>query len=197
MIATFIVLCAIIGAYGFYTDSTRVRAMAERYLSETIGGRVEIGQATLSIFEGLRLDEVRVFVAEPGAPGAQLFSAATLLVEYSPRALLRRQVDARRIVAIDPRVTLTENLDTHQWNYNRLERSVTSRPVVGENMPMLPEVVLRNAQVDYNQIREGKLDRIGTINIEGLLAPNTGNTGVYGFKFQSRGKSQNLGPRVE
>src|SRR5947207_1191289 len=140
MIAIFVLLCAIIGGYGFLTDSNRVREMAEKYLSDTLGGRVHIGQATLSIFEGLRLDDVRVQVGDPKSPDAQLFSAATFLVEYSPNALLRGKVDAWRIVAIDPRVTLTENLDTHLWNYNLLSKTTTAtRPTTGP-IPTLPEV---------------------------------------------------------
>ena len=57
MIIIFFLLCAIIGGYTYLTDSRRVREMAEAYLSNMLGGRVEIGQATLSIFEGLTLEE--------------------------------------------------------------------------------------------------------------------------------------------
>jgi len=46
-----IVLCLIIFGYNYITDSDRVRTMAEAYLSRIIGGRVEVGKATLSIFE--------------------------------------------------------------------------------------------------------------------------------------------------
>jgi len=62
--------------------------------------------------------------------------------------------------------------------------------------PCLPEVVLRNAQFDYNQIHGGRFDRIGTINVEGIVTPDL-TARVYRFQFQSRGKSQNLGPSVD
>src|SRR5437667_5208650 len=147
MVIIFFLLCAIIGGYVYLTDSRRVRDMAESYLSNMLGGHVEIGQATLSIFEGLTLEEVRVQAGPLGAPDAQVFSAAKVLVEYSPKALLRGKVDARRIVAISPCVTLTENLDAHDWNYSRLTGSAAAtRPSVGA-MQNMPELVLRDAQV--------------------------------------------------
>src|SRR5215210_690746 len=54
-------LCSVIGAYWYVTDSNRVRGRAQEYLSRLIGGNVRIGCATLSIFQGLRLNDVRVY----------------------------------------------------------------------------------------------------------------------------------------
>src|SRR5438067_11533199 len=72
------VLSFIITGYNYLTDSNRVRAMAEAYLSRLVGGRVEVGSATLSIFEGLRLDDVKVHVDDaPGACDSVIFSAKT------------------------------------------------------------------------------------------------------------------------
>src|SRR3954468_1974677 len=64
MTALLLLLCAIIYTYSHLTDATRVRQMAESYLSSLLGGRVVVGRATLSGFEGLRLDAVEVH-AEP------------------------------------------------------------------------------------------------------------------------------------
>src|SRR6059036_1031762 len=61
-----LLLCGVIYAYGHITDAARVRAIAETYLSRLVGGRVVIGHAYLSIFEGLRLDDVEVHV-EPAS----------------------------------------------------------------------------------------------------------------------------------
>src|SRR5438045_4226521 len=118
MAALFFLLCGIIAGYAFITDSNRVRAMAQPYLSQFLGGRVEIGKATLSIFEGLRLDDVKVYADDPDRETTQLadgviFSAATFLIQTSPRALLEGRVEANRIVVIDPHVTLVEDLDAH------------------------------------------------------------------------------------
>src|SRR5688572_14976043 len=68
MVVLLITLCTIIWAYWTITDSNRVRDMAESTLSRLVGGRVEVGSATLSIFEGLRLRDVRVYVDDPAKP---------------------------------------------------------------------------------------------------------------------------------
>ena len=56
-----LVLASLVGViitYWILTDTRRVRAMAENYLSRLTGGKVAVESATLSIFEGLRLDGV-------------------------------------------------------------------------------------------------------------------------------------------
>src|SRR5437588_9490446 len=77
MLALFGLLCAVIAAYNVLTDAGRVRGMAESYLSELIGARVTVGKANLSLFEGMRLDNVRVYVNdEPdGTTGPSLPAA--------------------------------------------------------------------------------------------------------------------------
>src|SRR5947208_1181612 len=125
MTLLFLFLCAIIAGYAILTDSHRVRAMAQSYLSKFIGGRVEIGKANLSIFEGLRLDDVKVYAEDADANPSRtadpvIFSAATFLIQTRPRALLEGRVEAQRIVVIDPHVSLVEDLDSRQWNYQLL-----------------------------------------------------------------------------
>src|SRR4051812_27710083 len=106
MVLLLLVLSVIIFGYGYLTDSDRVRRMAEGYLSELVGGRVKVGGATLSIFEGLRLDDVRVYVddapattpvtlvAGPASPDAEIFSARTFVIQYNFRSMLRGQLEA-------------------------------------------------------------------------------------------------------
>src|SRR3954453_10178922 len=114
MVLLLAVLCAVIFTYGRLTDSERVRHMAEGYLSDLIGCRVKVGGATLSVFEGLRLDDVKVYVDDdplspsaaadggPGptrppstpvpppnpAPDAEVFSARTFVIRYDYRSML-------------------------------------------------------------------------------------------------------------
>ena len=69
MVVLLLVLSAVIFGYGYLTDSDRVRSMAESYLSTLVGGRVKVGHVTLSIFEGQRLDDVRVYLDADDPPG--------------------------------------------------------------------------------------------------------------------------------
>ncbi|MGH7179048.1 MAG: hypothetical protein ACREJC_16845, partial [Tepidisphaeraceae bacterium] len=196
MTALFVVLCTVIGGYWFLTDSRRVREMAEGYLSTITGGQVKIASATLSIFQGLRLNGVRVFVDSRTDDESLLFRAQTFFVRYNPRALLSGRIEATQIVAVDPVVNLVEDVNTGKWNYHRFQRP-TSMPVTrwGEFPPELPEVVLRNARVEYSQVVEGHRRAVGVMSLEGQFKP-TLEPNVYGFKLQSRGELE-VGANVE
>src|SRR5438067_98794 len=102
MFLFFCFLCAIIGGYWYLTEPTRVRAMAETYLSRLLGGPVKIGGATLSIFEGLRLDNVEVRVDNKNLPDSIIFSAETFVLSYDPKSMLRGRIEARQIIAKRP-----------------------------------------------------------------------------------------------
>src|SRR6185503_20324838 len=122
MTLLFALLCGIIGAYWYITDSVRVRGLAEDYLTQLLGGPVTVRDATLSIFEGLRLDEVRVYADRSGRPDSRLFAASSFIIEYNPAALLNGRIEATRIIAIEPRLYFAEDADTGAWNYDRLRR---------------------------------------------------------------------------
>lgn len=192
-----ILLIALIGTYWYLTDASRVRAMAQDYLSRLSGGHVEIGKATLSIFEGLRLDDVSIYVDDTTQEDSLLFSASTFTLEYSPTSLLTGRIEATRIVAIDPRVRLSEDVNARQWNYQRMRRtprevrtpSKSPRPLI------LPEVLLRNAQIEYTRVRDSQIESRGVLNIDGQLSPAV-MAERYFFKLQSRSNSA-LGPQMQ
>ncbi len=190
-------LLGIIGGYLYITDSNRVRSMAEAYLSEVLGGKVHIGSATLSVFEGLRLDDVVVRVDEQDTPDAVIFSARTFHISHNHRAMLAGRMEATRIVATEPHVRLTENLDAGRWNFQRM--APPAPPPIPPDDPhgarVLPEILLRDAQLDYSEIRAGVFIPIGSLDIEGSLAPGI-EPGRYSFKLQSRGESDGLGPEL-
>ena len=200
MTSLFITLSLVIGGYTYLTDSNRVRSMAQGYLSHLLGGRVEIGGATLSIFDGLRVDDVKVHVdPDRGRPDSLLFSAQAFVVNYDPRKLLRGQLDATEIVAQKPHVylTLTQQRTGVQWNYQRLFKSQPPQPEPpaksGTTQLTLPTLLLRNAVVEISEVNAGRLCTVGSIDIDGQLTP-TGDGDHYQFQMQSRGISEGLGP---
>ena len=193
MAMLFLLLCGMIGAYRYFTNSTRVRTQAEQYLAKLTGGHVTVGAARLSIFEGLRLDDVRIYVSPAKTEDTRIFRAGTFLIQYSPAALLRGTIEANRIVAIDPQVRLVEDSVTHQWNYSllRWRKSASS----GEMPRVLPEISLRNAMLDY--LETGKEKRAGgSVSIDAHLAPKPG-AAEYTYSFQSRAGGDKPGPRAE
>ncbi len=203
MIGLFFLLVCIIGGYWYETDSNRVKGMAENYLSGLLGGRVVVGRATLSIFEGLRLDDVRVYVrrkaGEKNDEDSALFSANAFLIEYNPQTLFSGKLEATRIVAIDPRVHLTENVDTGRWSFQRLNPK-GPRPSMSsqhDGRPMvLPEILLRNASVEYSEVGNGAESPTNSISLEGQFTP-TLQANTYHFLLQSRGEVEGVGPSVD
>ncbi len=205
MMISLLLLGTIIGGYWYVTDSNRVRSMAMGYLSSLIGGRVTIGEATLSIFQGLRLNDVRVYTAAPGAPGndsddSLLFRAQAFLVHADPKALLSGRLEATQIVVVDPFVRLTQDLETGKWEHEKLHgrfNMSSSRPSdPNEKPPRLPELILRNAQVETAVRDHGIRETRGMIALEGQFSPGI-EPDVYLFKLQSRGSQDGIGPSMD
>ena len=112
MFGILLVLLTLIGGYWYVTDSIRVKHMCESYLQDhLIGGRVEVGQASLSIFEGLRLEKVRVLVDDGRRPDSTLFEIGSVSLKYNPISILSGKLQVTEIVAIDPVVRLCEDAE--------------------------------------------------------------------------------------
>lgn len=197
---TLVFFLTLIGAYLFVTDSQRVRQISQSYLSHFIGGPVTIQHASLSIFEGLRLDGIKIHVSPEDTPDSVLLEAKSLHVGYNPAALLFGRIEATRILAIEPRVHLVENVDAGIWNFQKLKTSSNSgvpRSLADHPNPRsLPEIVLRNARFDYAQIMRGKRSDVGSLSIEGQLVPDA-SEGTYRFRLQSRGGTSGVFPIAE
>ncbi len=209
MIVVLLLLGGLIGGYWYLTDAARVRAMAEAYLADLLGARVDMRSATLSLFEGLRLDDVTVRVDRAGdAPDAVVFSAQAFIVNYDPATLLSGRLRATRIVAVNPHVRLSENLDDHSWNYQRLfqnrdrrrGRAGATRPTTAPGVTVpdaLPEVLLRDAVIDYAEIASGRYRSVGSLAVEGQLTPAADQpAGHYAFDVRSRGQTEATGPVI-
>ena len=208
MTALLLLLCAIIYTYSHVTDATRVRQISESYLSQLLGGRVVVGRATLSVFEGLRLDDVEVHAEPPqpegeppmlgpAAPDSLLFSAKTFIIKYDPKVMLGGRLEATQIIVQKPHVHLTENVDTGAWNWHRMfrRRGGRGRPTISPSAkPTLPEILLRNARIEFSEIRGGRFKPLAYMAVEGQLAPSA-NGERYTFELQSRGLSE-MGPSV-
>jgi hypothetical protein len=194
-----VLLCVVIGGYTYLTDAARVRLMAQNYLSQLLGGRVEIGAATLSLFEGLRLDNVSVHVdADRGQPDSLLFSAQSFVLNYDPRKLVEGQLEATEIIAQKPHVylTLTQDGSKSRWNYQRLHPVQAAPAPAAKPGPVnitLPQILLRNAVVEISEVQAGQRSAVGSMDIDGQLTPATGGQ-RYDFEMQSRGVGEGLGP---
>jgi hypothetical protein len=214
MLFVLALLVGVIITYWILTDTRRVRAMAENYLARLTGGKVEVQKATLSIFEGLRLDGVTLH-ADPNPsrhPDSLVFKAQTFLVKYNPHSILSGRLEATQIIALEPQVYLCENLDAatptpgqvvpraqRRWNWQRMEREkepTDTRGAAGPRMK-LPELLLRNAQIHYSRLKGGELmHEKGMMEIEASFRPSDDDASIT-FNLQSRGEAQGVGPVVK
>jgi hypothetical protein len=231
MFAVLLLLSGVIGGYAYVTNSDRVREMAETYLSQVLGGRVEVRRATLSIFEGLRLDDVKVHLSPThGVGGAKtltpppppIFSADTFVVRYSLRKLLAGQIEATQIIARRPHVQLTQDIESLILSYRNVIRESSQqqsgsedeagKPRARRAPPPLPQISIRDARIDYSELRPDGTKSFGTLALEGQFSPvddatsrapgtettdTTDTRGRYRFFLQSRGMSEKLGPYIE
>ena len=192
-----IVMLTLIAGYIFVTDRTRVKTFVEQQTSRVLGATVTIGDARLSIFEGLRLDDVRVKAGEGNQP--PIFQAKRLHVSYDPRSLFRGDVAAERVVAVEPRVRLVEDLDNKRWNFQLLDHrgavSAGASDLGGRQVLTLPEVLVRNARFDYAQIENGRESEVSTLQLEGQFTPDA--SGLYRFRVQSRSGAERAFPSAE
>lgn len=201
MAGLLLLLCIIIFGYIYLTDAQRVRSMASSYLSDLLGGEVTIGKANLTVFEGLRLDDVTLRVDNTNKPDSIIFHARSFLIRYHPAELLEGKLSATQIVAIAPVVMLVEDPQTHRWNYQRMwhgagrpPRRKNSNGLTGQTQ--LPQIILRDAQVAYMELRNGKTFPLGWYSIEGSLNPSDEEADRYDFQLQSRGREA-MGPSVD
>src|SRR5688572_367169 len=215
MLLVLALLVGVIITYWILTDTRRVRAMAESYLARLTGAKVHVEGATLSIFEGLRLEGVTLHAdASPSKhPDSLVFKAKTFLVKYNPQSILSGRLEATQIIALEPQVFLCENLDAtspsptatqpfmgpHRWNWQRMTRqkeTATTQAVPGPRMK-LPEVLLRNAQIHYSRLKAGQLlHEKGMMEIEAAFRPTEDDTAIS-FTLQSRGEEFGVGPVVK
>src|SRR5271169_4833921 len=115
------ILLSIIGGYIGLTSDTHVRRMAGDYLTDMLGAQVDIGRAELSLFEGLRLDDVRVSVPDGYGQESTLLEAANVVIHYHLRDLLAGRLSATQIIVVDPHVRLAVDQRTQRWNYEFLK----------------------------------------------------------------------------
>lgn len=194
---TLLLLGTVVFLYVRLTNPDRVRAMASEFLSRGVEGRVEIGDARLSLFEGLQLRDVLIATRDP-SDHSTVFSAPLLEIHFSPRTLWTGEIESARVVATEPEVFLLEDLDKKRWNFQDLRKPTTSAPTTASTQrisaPKLPEVLIRSGRVHRGQIVGGKFQPLSTIRLEGQLLPRGGE---YTFNLQTRTDAGMAGPALQ
>ncbi len=152
-----------LGWYWLHTRDEAIRSRAIEFMEEALPGGVEVsvGRASFRMFKGITLHDVRISVPyderlDPQAVDAQqrtLFSARTLKLVHNPWRLLFGGLLVERVVAVEPRIVLTQNVDTGLRNWQ-----ILSEAAKDEDMPNpehRPSITLRSVQAVIASINAG------------------------------------------
>ncbi len=164
------VVCAVVAggvANSHFTNPEYVRARAEAYLQQFLRGRVTVGAARLSWFDGIRLYDVTVTGASQGASAAaspaanhspdNVFSCREIAVTHELLSTLTGQLIIRSIVAKQPTCLIVRDAIDSTTNLAGLWQPVDSEYLAG-GAP-LPTVELREARFRVISRRRGR-DRV-------------------------------------
>jgi hypothetical protein len=191
---------AVVLAYRRFADPERVRAEAEALLQQFAHGRVRVGSAAFSIFDGIHLYDVAVASAPPEersvrdsniAPETwceipishQVFSCREVLISHDPVSALWGRLRIRSVVAVEPICSIVHDRARGTTNIAGLFQ-VSSRMDRAE--VAMPTIELRDARIRvvYSAFG-GERERI----VEDLALtlrgrPSQRNPGIYDVVWQ-------------
>ncbi len=186
-LALFAGLFVLLWGWWHLTNDQRVERQAEAYLCRLTGGQVRIHSARFRLFEGIRLEGVRIFFTEAGQE-RDLLAARQVWLEYRPLSLLRTgKLRATRVLCVEPVLTLTEDIDTGRWNFQRL--SGPQRPAQDGDLRVgeLPVIQLRDGRVRRVDVVDGLLVPVGQERINASALPDETGLPVYELTIESIG----------
>jgi len=164
-------------AYWYQTNDRRIRRNTERYLSDLTGGPVRVHKAHFSLFGGIELDKVRVYV--PGAPGPDpFFRSEKVTMRHNPwNLLVRGRVDPQEIVCVGPVITLEYHVDAGGYIAGRLFEAALSRGALSQIQEGVapPRIRLRDARVKVVDVEANRRDEVGQVPMELSMVPRDGS----------------------
>jgi len=147
-------------AYGYWslTNDARTQKRVAGYLSGLTGGHVKIDRARFSLFGGIRVVNLRLFLPDEEVP---FFQAPQVLLSHHPAGLLfRGRLEPTEIVCVKPQVTLVEEVSTEELNVRKIFPLAGRAGGLGA-MAHLPAIRLREGQLEYFDLDDGRLMPVG------------------------------------
>lgn len=178
-----------------YTRPERITAIAEAYLQQFTRGRVTVGDASFSLFGGVRLFDLRVDPVEREASGGgtlvdgdrpmpPVFSCRETKVTHNLLSMLVGDFRIRSIVASQPTCSIVRDTATGRTSL----LSLFKVPEGGQYAPdSMPSFDLRDARIVVIS-REGDRDRVvGDLRLSFRALPSRQEPGVYNVVWEGGG----------
>ena len=176
-----VLLIAMVAGFLHFTNPARIRLQAMAALGELTGGEVALDEASLMIWEGIRIKGLKVF--PPGGEHIDdnvVFAAQDVILEHRAVTILLRRLVLRKIVAQGPRLRIVYDRDKGIANLQRFHfLSGMKRP------SEYPAVVLRDAKVEYQERFRGEDSGVAEQVMSGELRPDPCDRDVYQFELRS------------
>jgi len=166
-------------AFRYLTEPARLASRVQSYLGQATGSEVTIGAAHLDPTGRAVLEEVRV--QAPGMPeaAAPLFRAKQVIAECRLWSLLLGRARVSSLTVVDPVLTLVEDVDREQFNFEKLRRS-PDRAAEESIAPLeLPDVFIREGIVAFAMLRDGRYEPRGRLRYSGNLTELLSSPGTY------------------
>ncbi|HAU36304.1 MAG TPA: hypothetical protein DCX07_01120 [Phycisphaerales bacterium] len=167
--------------YWYLTNDRRIRREAQKYLSDLTGAKVKIDSARFSLFGGIRLGGVKVFV--PGEdPQHPFFRAGSVLLRHRPWGLLTTgKVQPTDILCDDTAVRIAIDTRDEAGSTGRLLVESRRRGFTGAELEAnLPLIRVRNCRLDIAYV--GPDAREVELNLDIALVPDP--AGKYVIRYE-------------
>ncbi len=177
---------AVVFAYRRFADPQRIRAEAESLLQQFAHGRVRVGSATFSIFDGIHLFDVAVASAPPderleSETTDTVFSCREVLLSHDPVSALWGRLRIKSVVAVEPICSIVHDRVRGTTNIAGLFQ--VSPPMDRADVAM-PTIELRDAQIRvvYRDSNRERIVEDLALTVRGR--PSQRNPDIYDVVWQ-------------
>lgn len=182
---------ALIASVVLFLQLTLLPGLVRRPLERSLGGAVRITRVSFSLSPGLVIHNLRVLA--PGAPGeaSRVLSVSRVRIELDGGDLARARVTPTRLVLVEPRLRISQDLDTGAVN----AASISPSSGGGGGALRLPQMEIRDGAIELGEHSAGgDYEPFLTLPIEGSAAPDPNNGSRCAFTLRSQPSDSNLPP---
>ena len=176
-----ITLASLVTLFWFFSSDERVRLQAIHALEYDTGADVELDQASFAILRQIRIKGLRLYLpGRPHEPKNLVLAADDVILEHQPWSILTRRLRLNTVTAYGGRLYLWYDRSRRLSNLQLLPLRTTVAPGTQR-----PRIVLRNAALQYRELRQGQLIHTVNQNLSGDLFPAPGNDDLINFNLHT------------
>lgn len=181
-----ILALAVLGGVSYYvTRPQRLAGYLSDLASSLTGADIRIGQAHL-LTDGLDLQHITVRAPNLEGPAGNVLTVANLRIKTELTGLLYGETGVGSIVAVQPRLHLTQDQRTGKYNYQSLISADDKQDDDSQwTYTALPDVFLRHGNVYFATVDDaGNFTQLGELPLEGHFAEDESQNATYQFALR-------------